>query len=117
MRKKRREKIPDALILLEDGVKIALEAESWDKRLAVLKNMVSWYRYDIEKISKYDACLVVASDECHCEGLKRKFLKINPDFFNKRIILTNITKLEHGIGYYQGESRHLEDALALLKKG
>jgi hypothetical protein len=117
MRKKRREKIPDALILLEDGVKIALEAESWDKRLAVLKNMVSWYRYDIEKISKYDVCLVVASDECHYEGLKRKFIKINPDFFNKRIILTDITKLEHGIGYYQGEPRHLEDALALLKKG
>ena len=117
MRKKRREKIPDALILLQDGSKIALEAETWNKRFAVLKNMVAKYRYDIEKISKYDACLVVASDEGHYQSLEKRFLKISPDFFNKRIILTNITKLEHGIGYYQGESRHLEDALALLKKG
>lgn len=117
MRKKRREKIPDAVILLQDGSRIALEAESWDKRFAVLKNMVTGYRYDIEKISKYDACLVVASNECHREGLKRKFLKISPDFFNKRIILTDMAMLENGVGFYQGESRHLENALALLKKG
>ena len=42
---------------------------------------------------------------------------INPEFFNKRIILTDIAMLEHGVGFYQGESRHLEDALGLLKKG
>ena len=117
MRKKRREKVPDAVILLQDGSRIALEAESWNKRLTVLKNLVAGYRYDIEKISKYDACLVVASCDRHCEGLKRKFLKISPDFFSKRIILTDIDMLEHGTGLYQGESRHLEDALELIKKG
>ena len=35
--KKRREKIPDALILLPNGVKIALEAESKDKKFSCLK--------------------------------------------------------------------------------
>ena len=117
MRKKKREKVPDAVILLHDGLKIALEVESRDKNLSALKNVVYGYQYDIEKISRYDACLVVASDEGHYKSLERKFLKINSDFFNKKIILTDITKLEHGIGYYRGEPKHLEDALALLKKG
>ncbi len=115
--KKRREKIPDALILLPSGVKIALEAESKHKKQAVLKTFVARYRYDIEKISRYDACLVVASGKRHYEGLKGKFLNINTDFFNKRIILTDIVMLEHGMVFYQGESRHLDDVLALLKKG
>ena len=116
MRKKKREKVPDAVILLQDGSKIALEVESRDKSLSDLKNVVYGYQYDIEKISRYDTCLVVASSECHYKSLEKRFLKIDPEFFNKRIILTDITKLEHGIGYYRGEPRHLEDALALLKK-
>ena len=116
MRKKKREKVPDAVILLQDGSKIALEVESRDKSLSDLKNVVYGYQYDIEKISRYDTCLVVASSECHYKSLEKRSLKINPEFFNKRIILTDITKLEHGIGYYQGKPRHLEDALALLKK-
>ena len=115
--KKRREKIPDALILLPNGIRIALEAESKDKKFVALKILVAKYRYDIEKASRYDVCLVVAYGKGHYEGLVKKFLMINPEFFNKKFILATIAMLEHGVGLYQGEVRHLEDALTLLRKG
>lgn len=117
MGKKRKEKIPDALMILPDGLKIALEVESRYKKLAVLKSLVAMYRYDIEKISRYNACLVVASSRPNYEGLKRRLLGLAPDFFSKRFILTDIAMLDHGMCFYKGESRHLEDAFDLLRKG
>ena len=117
MGKKRREKIPDALMVLPSGARIALEVESRYKKLAVLKSLVAMYRYDIEKISRYDACLVVASSRPHYEGLKKRILNLAPDFCNKRFIITDINMLDHGMCFYEGELRHLEDALGLLKKG
>jgi len=117
MGKKRREKIPDSLMILPDGSRIALEVESRYKKMSVLRSLVAMYRYDIEKISRYDACLVVASSRPHYEGLKKRILNLAPDFCNKRFIITDINMLDHGMCFYEGELRHLEDALGLLKKG
>ena len=115
--RRRQEKIPDALVVLANGLKVALEAENRYKRMIVLKSFVAMYRYDIEKISKYDACLVVASSRLHYKGLKKRLIDIAPDFCNRRFIITDIGMLEHGMCFYQGELRHLEDAFNLLKKG
>jgi len=117
MDKKRREKIPDALMILPDGTKIALEVESRYKKLAVLKSLVTMYRYDIEKISRYNAVLIVASSRPQYEGLKLRLFGLSPDFFNRRFMVTDIGMLEHGMCFYNGNSMHLEEAFNLLRKG
>ena len=115
--KKKREKIPDALMILPDGTKIALEAESRYKKLAVLKRLVIRYRYDIEKIARYSAVLIVADSRTHYEGLKKRLFYIAPEFCSRKFILSDIVMLEHGMCFYQGSSMHLEEALTLLRKG
>ena len=117
MGKKRREKIPDALMILPDGTKIALEAESRYKRLVVLKSLVTMYRYDIEKIARYSAVLIVADSRPHYEGLKKRLFNIAPEFCSRKFILSDIVMLEHGMCFYQGSSMHLEEAFILLRKG
>ena len=117
MGKKRREKIPDALIILPDGTKIALEAESRYKRLVVLRSLVTMYRYDIEKIARYDAVLIVAASRLQYEGLKKRLYNFAPEFCSRRLILSDVMMLEHGMCFYQGNSMHLEEAFSLLKKG
>lgn len=117
MDKKRREKIPDALVILPDGIKVALEVESRYKKLAVLKSLVTMYRYDIEKIARYDAVLIVAFSRPQYEGLKLRLFSLSPEFFNRRFMVTDIGMLEHGMCFYNGNSMHLEDAFSLLRKG
>jgi hypothetical protein len=117
MGKKRREKIPDALMILPDDTKIALEVESRYKRLVVLKSLVTMYRYDIEKIARYNAVLIVADSRIHYEGLKKRLYNFAPEFCSKRLILSDVVMLEHGMCFYQGNSMHLEEAFSLLKKG
>ena len=115
--KKKREKIPDALVILPDGIKIALEVESRYKSLAVLKSFVTMYRYDVEKVSRYDAVLIVASSRLQHEGLKRRLFNFAHEFCSKRFVLSDLEMLEHGMCFYQGDVMHIEEALGLLKKG
>ena len=111
------EKIPDGLIIFTDGMKVALEVETRYKKLGILRNFIKRYRYDIEKIARYDAVLIVAFSRPQYEGLKLRLFNLSPEFFNRRFMVTDIGMLEHGMCFYEGELRHLEDAFALLKKG
>ena len=58
----KRDKIPDGLIILQDDIRIALEAETSYKTRGALDVWVTLYRYDIEKAGKYDVVLVIAQD-------------------------------------------------------
>jgi len=114
--KKKKEKIPDALFILPDGTKIALEVETRYKKLAVLKNLVAMYRYDIEKISRYHAVLIVASSRLNFEGLKVRLLHLAPELCSKKFILTDVGMLEQGMCFYQNKLTHLEEAFGLLRQ-
>ena len=113
--KKKKEKIPDALLILNNGVKIALEVETRYKKLAVLKSFVAMYRYDIEKISRYHAVLIVASSRLNFEGLKLRLLHLAPELSSKRFILSDVGMLEQGMCFYQNQIIHLEEAFKLLE--
>jgi len=114
--KKKKEKIPDALLILPDGTKIALEVETRYKKLAVLKSLVTMYRYDIEKISRYHAVLLVASNRPNFEGLKVRLLNLAPELCSKRFILTDVGMLEQGMCFYQDKLTYLEEAFGLLRQ-
>jgi len=114
--KKKKEKIPDALLILPDGTKIALEVETRYKKLAVLKNLVAMYRYDIEKISRYHAVLIIASNRLHFEGLKVRLFNLAPELCSRRFVLSDIGMVEQGMCFYQDKLTHLEEAFVLLRQ-
>lgn len=114
--KKRREKIPDGLIVLPDGTKVALEVETRYKRLAVVKSLIRRYSYDIEKISRYHCVLIAASSRLNYQGLKKRLFTLAPEFCSKRFILTDLGMLEQGMCFYRDKLIHLEEALALLRQ-
>ena len=114
--KKRKEKIPDGLIILPDGTKIALEVETRYKKLEVLKTLVARYRYDIEKISRYHCVLIVASSRLNYAGLKVRLFTLAPEFCGNRFILSDTGMLEQGMCFYQDKLIHLEEAFGLLRQ-
>ena len=114
--KKIKEKIPDGLVILPDGTKIALEVETRYKKLAVLKSLIARYRYDIEKISRYHCVLIVASSRLNYEGLKNRFSNLAPEFCSKNFILTDLGMLEQGMCFYQDKLTYLEEAFGLLRQ-
>ena len=114
--KKRREKIPDGLIILPDGTKVALEVETRYKKLSVLRSIIRRYSYDIEKASKYHSVLIVAHSRSHYEGLKKRLLTLSPEFCSKRFILTDVGMLEQGMCFYQEDLRHLEEEFGLVRR-
>jgi len=113
---KKYEKIPDALFILPDGTKVALEVETRYKDLAALKCFVSLYQYDIMEASKYHAVLVVASSRLHYEGLKKRLLHIAPEFCSERFIFSDVGMLEQGMCSYQDKVVPLEEAIKLLNE-
>jgi len=113
--KKKKEKIPDALLILNNGARISLEVETRYKKLEALKTFVAMYRYDIEKISRYHAVLIVASSRLNFEGLKARLLHLAPELCSRRFILTDVGMLEQGMCFYQNQIIHLEEAFKLLE--
>jgi hypothetical protein len=110
------EKIPDGLVTLADGFNIALEVETRYKTLGILKTFVKKYRYDIEKISRYNCLMVVASSRFNYEGLRMRFYNIAPEFCSRFFILADLGMLELGMCFYQGKMMHIEEAAKLLKE-
>jgi len=111
------EKIPDGMITLANGLNIALEVETRYKTLGILKTFVKKYRYDIEKVPKYNCLMVIASSRFNYEGLRRRFYNIAPEFCSRFLILSDLSMLELGMCYYQAKMMHIEEALKLLKEG
>jgi hypothetical protein len=115
--KHKRDKIPDGLLILMDGLKIALEVETSYKTKEAWRTVVTLYRYDIEKISRYDAALTVAPDMLNYEGIKAKLYSIDPEFCNRSFILTEVNMLQQGLCFYQQGVRPITEALNLLNPG
>ena len=112
----KRDKIPDGLIILQDDTKIALEAETSYKTRDALNIVVSLYRYDIEKASKYDAVLVVAQDTPNYESIKRKLYNIDPRFCGRNFILTEMNMLKQNLCFYHASTIALPEVFKLLKE-
>lgn len=113
--KKKREKLPDGLMILPDGKKIALELEAQYKKLSVLDNLVARYRNDIEGITKYHFVLIIASNRSYYDSIKAKLFNIAPEFCAKAFILTDLAMLEQGKCFYKGEVRLLKETVVLWK--
>ena len=111
------EKIPDGLITLANGLNIALEVETRYKTLGILKTFIKKYRYDIEKISKYNCLMVIASSRFNYDGLRTRFYNIAQEFCSRFLVLADLGMLELGMCYYQSKMIHIEEAIKLLKEG
>lgn len=114
--KHKRDKIPDGLIVLQDGTKISLEVETSYKTKEAWKTVVTLYRYDIERISKYDVVLIVAQDMLNYESIKRKLYNIAPEFCARSFILTEVNILQQGLCFYQTNTMALVESLKLINE-
>jgi hypothetical protein len=114
--KHKRDKIPDGLLILQDGINLALEVETSYKTKEAWRTVVTLYRYDIEKVSRYDAVLVVAQDTLNYESIKTKLYNLAPGFCASNFILTELSMLGHGLCFYQADTRNLAEAFRLLNE-
>jgi len=114
--KHKKDKIPDGLIILSDGTNLSLEVETSYKTREAWKTVVTLYRYDIDKISRYDAVLVVALDTPDYEGIKAKLYSIDPEFSNRSFVLTEVNMLRQGLCFYQQGVRPITEVLNLLNQ-
>lgn len=111
----KKDKIPDGLITLSNGARVAIEAETSYKTKSAWKTVVALYRYDIKKISRYDAVLVVASGALNYEGIKAKLYNIDQEFCTRNFILTEVSMLKQGLCFYQAKAMALTEAVKLIK--
>ncbi len=112
--KHKKDKIPDGLLILLNGINLALEVETSYKTREAWRTVVTLYRYDIEDISRYDAVLIVAQDRLGYESIKAKLYGIKPNFCNRHFILTEVNMLQQGLCFYQQGVRPITEALNLL---
>ena len=115
LNKHKRDKIPDGLIILSNGLRIALEAETSYKTKGAWRTVATLYRYDIKRISRYDAVLIVAQDASNYESIKRKLYSIDPELCGRNFILTEINMLQQGLCFFRADAINLKEAIGLLK--
>ena len=107
--------LPDSVFALSCGIKISVTIELHYKRIEYFKKMLGIYRYDIEKIYRYHAVLIVASPARYCESLKRRLTRISPYFCPGSIIFANPEMLKQGLCFYNNEAMELNDAVELIR--
>ena len=113
--KKKGDKLPDGLIKLSDGLKIALEAETSYKTFSIWKWVVKRYRYDIQE-NCYRAVLIIAVHKNSLEGIILKLSQINQELCNKAFIFTDPAMLKTGECFYQNKVRTLQETFVLLRQ-
>jgi len=106
-------KIPDALIVLDSGIKIALEAETWYKQRGEWKTIVYKYKHEMPR---YDAVLIIAYSSSNYEGIRDRLFYIQPEFSKKLFMLADLVLLERGECFYQDKVRQIREALELFKE-
>jgi len=114
--KRRFEKVPDGLLRFDNGLKIALEAETSYKKLSVWYWFIKRYQYDILKVDRYNGVLLIASDEKALDAIMIRVVGINPIFCNKYFIFTVPGLIQLGKCVYNNETRNISDILNLLKQ-
>ena len=112
----KRDKIPDGLIILQDDIRIALEAETSYKTKGSLDVWVTLYSYDIEKVGKYDVVLVIAQDNRTHESIKTKLYSLNQWFCSRSFIITEVNMLKQNLCFYQNKSMTLQEAVKQVKE-
>lgn len=113
--KKKGDKLPDGLIKLSDGLKIALEAETSYKTFSTWKWVVKRYRYDIQE-NCYHAVLIIAVHKNSLEGIILRLSQINQELCNRVFIFTDLAMLKTGECFYQNKTRTLQETLVLLRQ-
>lgn len=114
--KKRFEKVPDGLLKFDNGLNIALEAETSYKRLTVWKTFVRRYEYDILKINRYHGVVLIASNEDTLDAMIIRVTGIDPAFCNKAFIFTSPVLIKLRRCVYNNEMKDIQDALNLLQE-
>lgn len=116
--RKAKDKIPDGVIVLSSGIKIALEVETWYKKKGAWEVVVYSYSreisYNMLEYSRYDAVLIVASAGSNYDGIKNRLFGIKPEFSKRTFILTDLLTLDIGKCFYQDEYMSLKEALRLI---
>jgi len=113
--KKKGDKLPDGLIKLSDGLKLALEAETSYKTFSIWRWIVKRYRYDI-KWNIYHAVILIAAHKHSLEGIILKLSNINQELCNKAFIFTYPAMLKTGECFYQNKERSIQETLGLLRQ-
>ena len=114
--RKRFEKVPDGLLKFENGLNIALEAETSYKRLTEWKTFIYRYQYDILKINRYHGVLLIASNGDTFEAMIIRVVGINPTFCNKYFIFTSPLLIKLRKCIYNNEMKDIQDVLNLLRQ-
>lgn len=81
-------KIPDGIIVLNSGIKIALEVETWYKQRGEWKSVVYNYSREIDytfRGPRYNTVLIVAYSISNYEGIRGRIFYVKPEFFQKNI--------------------------------
>jgi len=106
--------VPDSFIVLRFGTVIVLEIETQAKKLSELKRMIDIYRYDIDKKPKYNAVLMVIEYKLVYESIKKKLLRLAPEFCSRAFVLADLDMFNQGMCFYQNEVRSIEETFKLL---
>lgn len=112
----RRDFVPDSYIVLQCGIDIALEIETQCKKLSELKRMINFYRYDIDKKSKYYGVLMIVENKFAYEGIKKRLFRLAPEFCSRAFVLADREMFNQGLCFYQNGVRSLEEAFNLLRE-
>ena len=114
--KRRFEKLPDGLLKFDNGLNIALEAETSYKRLPVWKWFVKRYEYAILKRGRYDGVLLVAAQRSALKSIIIRVVEMDPEFCNSSFIFTDPAMIQAGECFYNNGVKYMQDALNLLKE-
>ena len=114
-----KDKIPDAVILLHSGTKIALEVETFYKQRGEWMTIVYKYKREIDYTiseSRYNAVLIIAYSNSNYEGIKNRLFYIKPEFSKIAFMLTDLTLLPRGECFYQDRVKQIKEALSLINQ-
>jgi hypothetical protein len=114
-----KDKIPDGVMVLPSGIKIALEVETWYKQRGEWMCVVYNYKREMSGIisePRYNAVLIIAYSNSNYEGIKNRLFYIKPEFSNIAFMLTDLTLLPRGECFYQNEVRQIKETIDLLKQ-
>jgi len=113
--RKAKDKIPDGVMVVSSGIRIALEVETWFKKKSAWEVVVYKYSreisYTLPEYSRYDVVLIVASSSSNYDGIKKRLFGIKPEFSKRAFIVADLLSLDIGNCFYQDEYMTIKEAL------
>ena len=111
--RRRRETGPDTVITLPSGIKVAVELILQYRRPKFLKELISYYYYDIEKAFKYHLLFIIVPH--HYEHIRKRMYSLSPRFSEKYLIIANLEIINQGMCFCKGGVKGLKEAFELFK--